>query len=108
MYSIGMRVTIQERWHSGVKLDERANMLNADHSAVGALRIQVKGVERLATFKTFMEGREVNALPPLWRVEVIDLSDSYITLTGLQRTRPRGPLHFQEWRCEIMDKQKRR
>lgn len=101
-----MRVTVSEQWRSGVKLDSRAASMASDRSTVGRLKVQIKGAERFATFTRYQEGREALILPPLWRVEVVSLDDSYIVLGGIQRTSERGPLQYQEWRCEIMDKQK--
>ncbi len=45
----------------------------------------------LARFTRYQEGREAMILPPLWRVEVVSLDDSYIVLGGLQRTSEKGP-----------------
>lgn len=101
-----MRVTVEERWNAGIKMDGRALSLTANRGLVGRLKIQAKGQERYATFTHYREGRETMILPPLWRVEVIELEDDWIVLSGLQRTAERGPLQYQEWRCSIMDKQK--
>lgn len=101
-----MRVTVQECWLGGLKLDGRASSLNANRGLIGQLKILAKGQERYATFTHYREGREAMILPPLWRVEVIELEDDRIILGGLQRTAERGPLQYQEWRCSIIDKQK--
>ncbi|TAK92747.1 MAG: hypothetical protein EPO09_14840 [Aquabacterium sp.] len=101
-----MRAIITESWRDGIKLDGRSASMTSDRSTVGRLRILAKGFERQATFSTIRDGRETLLLPPLWRVEVISLDEWYLTLSGLQRTRERGPLQYQEWRCEILDKQK--
>lgn len=101
-----MRVTVEQCWNAGVKMDGRASSLNARRDLVGQLKIQVKGAERYATFTHFREGQETMILPPLWRVEVIGLNESWLVLGGLQRTVERGPLQYQEWRCSIMEKQR--
>lgn len=101
-----MRVTVEECWREGMKLDGRASSLNANRALIGQLKIQTKGQERYATFSHYREGREAMILPPLWRVEVIALDDSWLVLGGLQRMAARGPLQYQEWRCSILDKQR--
>lgn len=101
-----MRVTVSERWNGGVKLDNRAASMNTDRGTVGQLKIVADGTKRYATFTHFRDGREAMILPPLWRAEVLSLDESTITLCGLQRTAEGAPLHFQEWRCDIVDKQK--
>lgn len=101
-----MRAIITENWRDGTKLDSRAATMTADKSTVGRLCVQLRGTERQATFSTIREGREAMLLPPLWRAEILSLDDSNLVLCGLQRTRENGPLQYQEWKCEIVDKQK--
>lgn len=98
-----MRVSVTENWFEGVRKDQRALAMTKDYET-GDLLITTRKGWKVATFTRYQGGRNVDVLPPLWRVEVVQIDDLTIQLAGLQRLSARAPLHFQEWSCLIRDR----
>jgi hypothetical protein len=104
MYSVGMRVRIEQLWKDGRQRDGRERSMTRE-AVIGFLFVESQEGERFATVAQADEGAStrVELLPRLWSPTVLKMNGTSFLLRGFQRDG--GRLCHQEWECWVLNRQ---